>query len=63
MPHDIIDNQSIKLADSIRSMLPRSEVAHFAVGYFFLSRLEAVADVLMPWPASCINSVSLAMVQ
>ena len=46
MPHDIIDNQSIKLADSIRSMLPRSEAAHFAVGYLFLSGLEAVADVL-----------------
>jgi hypothetical protein len=46
MPHDIIDNQSIKLADSIRTMLPRSEAAHFAVGYFFLSGLEAVADVL-----------------
>lgn len=46
MPHDIIDNQTVKLADSIRSMLPRSEAAHFAVGYFFLSGLEAVADVL-----------------
>jgi superfamily II DNA/RNA helicase len=46
MPHDIIDNQSIKLADSIRAMLPRSEAAHFAVGYFFVSGLEAVADVL-----------------
>jgi len=32
MPLDIIDNQSIKLADSIRSMPPRSAAAHFAAG-------------------------------
>lgn len=46
MPHDLIDNQSIKLIDAIRQALPGSAAAHFAVGYFFLSGLEAVADRL-----------------
>ena len=46
MPHDLIDNQNIKLVDIIKQTLPGSAAAHFAVGYFFLSGLEAVADVL-----------------
>ena len=46
MPHDLIDNQNIKLVDIIKQTLPGSASAHFAVGYFFLSGLEAVADVL-----------------
>ncbi len=46
MTHDIIDNQSVKLVDVIRTTLPGSESAKFAVGYFFLSGLEAVADSL-----------------
>ncbi len=46
MPHDIIDNRADKLVDHIRRILPGSQAAKFAVGYFFLSGLEAVADVL-----------------
>ena len=46
MPHDLIDNQSNKLIDAIQQTLPGSAAAHFAVGYFFLSGLEAVADKL-----------------
>jgi superfamily II DNA or RNA helicase len=46
MSHDIIDNRSERLVDHIRRILPGSRAAHFAVGYFFLSGLEAVADVL-----------------
>jgi hypothetical protein len=45
MLRDIIDNQSARLVDSIRTMLPRSEAAHFAVSDFLFSRLEAVANV------------------
>ena len=46
MPHDIIDNREQLLVDHIRRILPGSQAAKFAVGYFFLSGLEAVADVL-----------------
>lgn len=46
MPHDIIDNRNEKLVDHIRRILPGSQAAKFAVGYFFLSGLEAVSDVL-----------------
>ena len=46
MPHDIIDNRTEKLADHIRTILPGTALARFAVGYFFLSGLEHVADVL-----------------
>ncbi len=46
MPHDIIDNQTETLADVIRRVLPGSQAAKFAVGYFFLSGLEAVSDSL-----------------
>ena len=46
MPHDIIDNRDERLVDAIHRILPGSEAARFAVGYFFLSGLEAVADVL-----------------
>lgn len=44
--HDIIDNRQEKLVDHIRCILASSQAAHFAVGYFFLSGLEAVADQL-----------------
>lgn len=44
--HDIIDNRDQKLVDHIKETLPGSQAAKFAVGYFFLSGLEAVADVL-----------------
>ena len=46
MPHDIIDNRSDKLVDHIRRVLPGAAAAKFAVGYFFLSGLDAVADQL-----------------
>ncbi len=46
MPHDIIDNRTEKLVDAIRRVLPGAQAAKFAVGYFFLSGLEAVADQL-----------------
>ena len=46
MPHDIIDNRNVKLIDYIGTELPGSQAARFAVGYFFLSGLEAVADKL-----------------
>ena len=46
MPHDIIDNRTDKLVDAIRRVLPCAQAAKFAVGYFFLSGLEAVADQL-----------------
>lgn len=44
--HDIIDNRNEKLVDHIRRILDSSEAARFAVGYFFLSGLEAIADKL-----------------
>ena len=46
MPHDIIDNRDQKLVDHINSILPQTEAAKFAVGYFFLSGLEAIQDKL-----------------
>jgi superfamily II DNA/RNA helicase len=46
MQHDVIDNRKQKLSDHIRRILPGSKSAKFAVGYFFLSGLEAVADKL-----------------
>jgi superfamily II DNA/RNA helicase len=46
MPHDIIDNRSEKLVDHIKRMLDSSGQARFAVGYFFLSGLESIADRL-----------------
>lgn len=44
--HDIIDNHDQKLVDHINRILPSTDVAKFAVGYFFLSGLEAVAKTL-----------------
>lgn len=46
MVNDIIDNRSEKLVEYIRRILQGSESAKFAVGYFFLSGLESVADKL-----------------
>lgn len=46
LTHDIIDNHNQKLLDYIKTTLPGSQSAKFAVGYFFLSGLEAVADML-----------------
>ena len=44
--HDIIDNRSKKLTDHINAILKSSKRAKFAVGYFFLSGLEAVQKYL-----------------
>jgi hypothetical protein len=49
--NDIIDNRDQKLADHINCILGSTEAAKFAVGYFFLSGLEAVAG-------KCCGSVS-----
>ncbi len=46
MPHDIIDNRTEKLVEHIRRELPSAQAAKFAVGYFFLSGLEAIAEQL-----------------
>ena len=46
--HDIIDNrgEAGQLVDHVSKMLPRAEVAKFAVGYFFASGLESIAGRL-----------------
>ncbi len=44
--HDIIDNRNEKLVDHINRMLDSTEMARFAVGYFFLSGLESIAERL-----------------
>jgi superfamily II DNA or RNA helicase len=44
--HDIIDNRRQKLVDHIQKILGTTESARFAVGYFFLSGLEAIARPL-----------------
>ena len=46
MPHDIIDNRREKLVEHIKSILGSTDLARFAVGYFFLSGLEAIQDKL-----------------
>lgn len=47
MPHhDIIDNRSEKLIEHILRILPSSEGAKFAVGYFFLSGFEPLRNEL-----------------
>ena len=44
--HDIIDNRNEKLIDHILRILPSSERAKFAVGYFFLSGFEPLRNHL-----------------
>jgi len=44
--HDIIDNRNSKLVDSITTMLGQTELARFAVGYFFVSGLESISKAL-----------------
>ena len=46
MHHDIIDNRDEKLVEHIKSILGSTDLARFAVGYFFLSGLEAIQDKL-----------------
>lgn len=42
--HDIIDNRTRELAPKINNFVADSICAHFAVGYFFLSGFEAIAE-------------------
>ena len=42
--HDIIDNRTRELAPEINNFLADSIRAHFAVGYFFLSGFQAIAE-------------------
>ncbi len=44
--HDIIDNRTSKLVDTLAQMLGGTEAARFAVGYFFVSGLEGIAKSL-----------------
>jgi superfamily II DNA/RNA helicase len=44
--HDIIDNRKQKLVDHINRILSSTDAARFAVGYFFLSGLESIAQRL-----------------
>lgn len=43
---DLIDNRNVKLRERIRQILHSTGSARFAVGYFFISGLESVADAL-----------------
>jgi len=47
MPHDIIDNRTRELAPEINNFLADSVRAHFAVGYFFLSGFQAIAEHIL----------------
>jgi hypothetical protein len=42
--YDIIDNRTRELAPEIKDFLADSIRAHFAVGYFFLSGFQAIAE-------------------
>lgn len=44
--HDIIDNRHEKLVNHINRILPSTDRAKFAVGYFFLSGLTCIAEKL-----------------
>ena len=44
--HDIIDNRKEKLVDHINRILSSTKSGRFAVGYFFLSGLESIAQRL-----------------
>jgi hypothetical protein len=46
MPDQLIDNQEYRLADAINAIVPHASVGRFAVGYFFVSGFNAVADHL-----------------
>lgn len=46
MPDRLIDNANLKLADAITQIIPHATEARFAVGYFFLSGFQAIADSL-----------------
>ena len=46
MADDIVDNKSSLLVDHINGILPTSDAAKFAVGYFFLSGFSAIQEKL-----------------
>ena len=46
MLHDIIDNRNEKLVEHINLILDSTEKARFAVGYFFLSGFQSIAEEL-----------------
>lgn len=46
MNHDIIDNRQQRLIDHIHAVLPKADMARFAVGYLFISGLEALGKDL-----------------
>ena len=46
MKHDIIDNRNEKLVEHINLILDSTEKARFAVGYFFLSGFQSIAEEL-----------------
>lgn len=45
--NDIIDNKNQKLIDQILTCIPYAEKSRFAVGYLFLSGLEAIGSALI----------------
>lgn len=53
MPHDLIDNQNIKLVDIRKQRLPGSAAAHFAVGSIIPFSLKAAGAGHKP---SCLVS-------
>ncbi len=46
MSDRLIDNQDLRLSDAINQVIPYSSAARLAVGYFFISGFEAVAEPL-----------------
>lgn len=52
--HDIIDNRHEKLVDHINRILPSTDRAKFAVGYFFLSGLTSIAEKLKDVQELCL---------
>ena len=47
LTYDIIDNRTWELAPEINNFLAYSIRAHFAVGYFFLSGFQAIAEYIL----------------
>ena len=45
-PHNVIDNRTERLVDHINRIFASTDAARFAVGYFFLSGLESIAEKL-----------------
>ncbi|MDP2919395.1 MAG: helicase-related protein [Dehalococcoidia bacterium] len=44
MTDRLIDNQDLRLSDALSELIPHATVARFAVGYFFISGFNALAD-------------------